>query len=59
MLTYNGRHNKVLLGQIPISNTRNKRVIKNNVQILIIKSLYMQIVTFISVSVSVIMHCFA
>ena len=46
----NGLHNNVLLGQITISNTRNKRV-KSIVHISIIKFLYMQIFMLVLVSV--------
>ena len=56
---YHGLHNNVLLGQITISNTRNKRVNENITIMLhtkLIKSQYMQIFMFVSVSVSIIMH---
>ena len=55
----NGLHNNVLLGQIMISSTRSKRVNENNHNMLHtqpIKSQYMQIFLFVSVSVSIIMQ---
>ena len=52
----NGVHNNVLLGQIMISNSKSKRVNENIVHISIIKSLYMQIFTFVSVSDSVLLE---
>ena len=55
----NGLHSNVLLGQLTISNTRSKRVNENIATICTqpIKSQYMQIFMFVSVSVSIIMHC--
>ena len=50
-------HSNVLLGQIAISNTRSKRVNDNMLYTQPIKSQYMQIFMFASVSVSIIMHC--
>ena len=46
----NGLHSNVLLGQITISKTRSKRVNEN----IAIKSQYMQIFMFVSVSVSIV-----
>ena len=55
----NGLHSNVLLGQITISKTRTKRVNENIATTCTqqIKSQYMQIFMFVSVSVSIIMHC--
>ena len=57
----NGVHNNVLLGQIMINNIRSKRLTKilKHLHIPIIKSLYVQIFMFASVSVSIIMYCWS